>query len=163
VEAGMAGGKIAEPHYPTVEFVLDAIAGWINKYRDLDRANREFEYCSQDDVMGIARDLGLDANQLRSLAAKGPGAADTLQKMLVALSVDPKVLAESDPALMRDLQRLCIMCGQKGRCQHELARGTAAENFHEFCPNAYNLDALLDKMRSRSGESEYRTKPVPPR
>jgi hypothetical protein len=30
---------------------------------------------------------------------------------------------------MRDLQRLCIVCGQKRRCQHELARGTAAEHF----------------------------------
>ena len=102
----MPDGKIAEPLYPTVEFVLDAIAGWINKYRDLARANREFEHCSQEDVMQIAKDLRLEVSQLRSLAAKGPGAADTLQKMLVALSVDPKVLAESDPALMRDLQRL---------------------------------------------------------
>lgn len=143
----MPGGKIAEPHYPTVEFVLDAIAGWINKYRDLDRANREFRYCSQEDVKRIASDLGLEASQLRSLAAKGPGAADLLQKMLVALSVDPKVLAESEPALMRDLQRLCIVCGQKGRCQHELAQGTAAEHFHEFCPNAYSLDALFDKTK----------------
>ena len=135
----MPDEKIAEPHYPTVEFVLDAIAGWINKYRDLARANREFEHCSQEDVMQIAKDLRLD----------------TLQKMLVALSVDPKVLAESDPALMRDLQRLCIVCGQKGRCQHELARGTAAEHFHEFCPNAYSLDALFDKKAS--------LKPVAPR
>lgn len=151
----MPDGKIAEPHYPTVEFVLDAIAGWINKYRDLGRANREFEHCSQEDVMQIAKDLRLEVSQLRSLAAKGPGAADTLQKMLVALSVDPKVLAESDPALMRDLQRLCIVCGQKGRCQHELARGTAAEHFHEFCPNAYSLDALFDKKAE--------LKPVAPR
>jgi hypothetical protein len=151
----MPDGKIAEPQYPTVEFVLDAIAGWINKYRDLDRANRAFKYCSPEDVMQIAKDLRLEVSELRSLAAKGPGAADTLQKMLVALSVDPKVLAESDPALMRDMQRLCIMCGQKGRCQHELARGTAAENFHEFCPNAYNLDALFD--------NKAKLKPVAPR
>jgi hypothetical protein len=151
----MPDEKIAEPHYPTVEFVLDAIAGWINKYRELARANREFEHCSQEDVMQIAKDLRLEVGQLRSLAAKGPGAADTLQKMLVALSVDPKVLAESDPALMRDLQRLCIVCGQKGRCQHELARGTAAEHFHEFCPNAYSLDALFDE--------KTKLKPVGPR
>ena len=152
----MPGDKIAEPHYPTVEFALDAIAGWINKYRDLDRANREFEHCSQEDVMQIAKDLGLEVSQLRSLAAKGPEAADTLRKMLVALSVDPKVLAESDPALMRDLQRLCIVCGQKSRCQHELARDTAAEHFHEFCPNAYSLDALFDKTNAK-------LKPVAPR
>ena len=93
--------------------------------------------------MRIARDLGLSVSDLRGLAAKGPGAAETLQKMLLALSVDPQSLAKADPAVMRDLQRLCMVCGQKGRCQHELARGTAAEHFREFCPNAYTLDAVL--------------------
>ena len=49
---------------------------------------------------------------------------------------------------MRDLQRLCMVCAQKGHCQHELAQGTAAEHFREFCPNAYTLDALFkQKMR----------------
>jgi len=142
-EADMPGGEIGEMHYPTVEFVLDAIAGWINKYRNMHGVSDELEHCSQEDVMRIARDLGLSVSDLRGLAAKGPGAAETLQKMLLALSVDPQSLAKADPAVMRDLQRLCMVCGQKGRCQHELARGTAAEHFREFCPNAYTLDAVL--------------------
>jgi hypothetical protein len=142
----MPGGKIAEQHYPTVEFVLDAIAGWINKYRNMHGAHNELEHCSQEDVMQIAKDLGVSVSDLRGLAAKGPGAAATLQKMLLALSVDPQEVAKADPAVMRDLQRLCVVCGQKRRCQHELARGTAAEHFREFCPNAYTLDALLQKQ-----------------
>jgi hypothetical protein len=77
------------------------------------------------------------------LAAKGSGSADILKKMLIALSVDPQALAKADPAVMRDLQRLCILCSHKGRRRHELARGTAAEHFREFCPNAYTLDALF--------------------
>jgi hypothetical protein len=139
------GGKIAEHHYPTVEFVLDAIAGWMNKYRNMHGARGELEHCSQEDVMQIAKDLGLSVSDLRGLAAKGPGAADTLQKMLLALCVDPQDVAKADPAVMRDLQRLCMVCGQKGRCQHELARGTAADHFREFCPNAYTLDALFQQ------------------
>jgi hypothetical protein len=92
----------------------------------------------------------MSVNELRGLATKGPGAADVLQKMLLALSVDPKALAEADPAVMRDLQRICILCSQKGRCQHELAEGTAAEHFREFCPNAYTLDALFKQTERLS-------------
>ena len=29
----MPDQEVHVPHYPTVEFVLDAVAGWINKYR----------------------------------------------------------------------------------------------------------------------------------
>jgi hypothetical protein len=144
VEGGaMPTREVSEPRYQTVEFVLDAIAGWINKYRHMHGVHDEFGQCSQEDVMRIAKDLGVPISDLRSLAAKGPGAPDVLQKMLLALSVDPQVLAKADPAVMRDLQRLCILCNQKGRCQHELAKGTAGEHFREFCPNAYTLDALF--------------------
>lgn len=138
----MSDREVEEPRYPTVAFVLSAIAGWINKYRHMQAAH-ELGQCSQEDVMRIAKDLGVPVSDLRSLAAKGPGSADILQKMLLALSVDPQALAKADPVVMRDLQRLCILCSQKGRCQHEVAEGTAAEHFHEFCPNAYTLDALF--------------------
>jgi hypothetical protein len=141
MEGGMPDRDIRDQHYPTVEFVLDAIAGWINKYRHIVRD--ELGECSQEDVMRIAKDLGVPVSDLLGLATKGARSADVLQKMLLALSVDPKALAKNDPAVMRDLQRLCIVCSQKGRCQHELAQGTAAEHFHEFCPNAYTLDALF--------------------
>jgi Family of unknown function (DUF6455) len=148
MEGGMPDGDTREQHYPAVEFVLDAIAGWINKYRHMHGVRDELGECSHEDVMRIAKDLGVPVSDLRGLAAKGPRSADVLQKMLLALSVDPQALAKNDPAVMRDLQRLCIVCSQKGRCQHELAQGTAAEHFREFCPNAYTLDALFkDKER----------------
>jgi hypothetical protein len=143
MEFAMAGRDIREQHYPMVEFVLDAIAGWINKYRHVHGVRDELEECSQEDVMQIAKDLGIAVSDLRDMAAKGPDAADALQKMLLALSVDPQALAKADPAVMRDLQRICIFCSHKGRCQHKLAEGTSAENFREFCPNAYTLDALF--------------------
>src|SRR5262249_8576042 len=141
----MPNREAQEVHYPTVEFVLDAIAEWINEYRIMRGAQDELGQCTQDDVMSIAKDLGMSVSDLRSLAAKGPGAAHALRKMLLALSVDPQALANTNPAVMRDLQRLCMVCSHKGRCQHELAEGTAAEHFREFCPNAYTLDALLEQ------------------
>jgi hypothetical protein len=148
MESAMPGREVGEPHYPTVEFVLDTIAVWINKYRRRYGVHDELGQCTQHDVNRIAKDLGMSVSDLRGLAAKGPGAADVLQKMLLALSVDPKALAETDPAVLRDLQRICIVCSQKGRCQHDLAEGTAAEHFRDFRPNAYTLDALF-KQKER--------------
>jgi hypothetical protein len=139
----MPDREVHQAKYPMVDFVLDAIASWVNKYRHVSGLHDEFGHCSPDDVMQIAKDLGVPAGELRALAAKGPGAAELLEKMLVALRVDPEALAKSNPAVMRDLQRLCVACSQKGRCQHELAEGTAAEHFREFCPNAFTLDALF--------------------
>ncbi len=146
----MPDREVHQPHYPTVEFVLDAIAGWINKYRHVTGLRNEFGHCGPDDVMQIAKDLGVPASELRALAARGPGAADLLEKMLVALGVDPQSLAKTNPAVMRDLQRLCIVCSQKGRCEHQLADGTAAEHFHEFCPNAFTLNALLKQKQQQT-------------
>jgi hypothetical protein len=45
---------------------------------------------------------------------------------------------------MRDLQRLCTICTDKGHCVQELPNGTATENLRHFCPNAFTLDALFN-------------------
>ena len=137
--------KVGEPRYPTVEFVLDAVAGWLKRYRSPHGTRDGLGQCDQADVAQIAKELGLLPSELRGLSAKGPDAANELSKMLCALSMDPAVLVANDPATMRDLQRTCMLCAEKGRCRHDLAAGTAAQHFHEFCPNAYTLDALLDQ------------------
>jgi len=131
------------PTSPAITYVLDAIANWVNKYRRLYDRHGDLGQCSRDEVMRIANDLAVPPTELRALAAKGPASADLLEKMLIALRVDPTALAQSNPAVMRDLQRLCVACGQKGRCQHELTEGTAVEHFRDFCPNAFTLDALF--------------------
>jgi transcriptional regulator with XRE-family HTH domain len=122
--------------------VLGAIANWVKKYRYASGLRDELARCGSDEVARAAHDLGVSPRELVHLASKGPHAADLLQKLLNALGVDPKALAFEDPATMRDLQRLCITCGHKNQCEHELAAGTAAQNYKSFCPNAYTLDVL---------------------
>ena len=134
------------PKYPTVEFVVDAIADWVNKYRKNVGHADALGQCGPNDVKQIAKELGVSAKELRELASKGPGAADLLQKMLAALNVDPNAIAKTDPAIMRDLQRLCITCSHKKRCERDLAKGGAAAHFHEYCPNAFTLDALVEQQ-----------------
>lgn len=138
-----------QPHYPLLETVLNSITDWVNNYRDSVGHGAGLARCDRDEVMQIAHDLGVSPGELRDLASKGPDAADLVQKMLRALGVDPNELANKDPLVMRDLQRLCTNCADKGRCAHELADGTAGAHFHEFCPNAFTLDALLaDKNKA---------------
>jgi hypothetical protein len=138
-------------NYPVVEMVINAIADWVKNYRFTAGLHDELEACGPDEVRAIAQDIGLTPSDLRELASKGPGAADLLEKMLVALKVDPKILKELDSRLTTDLRRLCITCGHKGRCKHELAAGTAAKNFQEFCPNAVSLETMF---KSRDSERQ---------
>jgi hypothetical protein len=55
---------------------------------------------------------------------------------------------------MRDLQRICIACGHKGRCRHDLAAGTAPSHYRDYCPNAMSLDVLFRSKRKRRDRSE---------
>ena len=146
----MPNREVPQPNYPLVEVVLNSIADWVTRYRDAVGHTNEFGQCSPDEVRQIAKDLGVPPGELRNIASKGPHAADLVQKMLVALHVDPKALEKSDPVTMRDLQRLCIQCGDKRRCQSELAKGTAADHYHEFCPNALTLDALFKQNEPKA-------------
>lgn len=131
------------PSDPLVRTAFKAIADWVTYYRNAIGFNDELGMCGPDEVMRMAKDIGVTPSQLRELVRNGPGSADLLKTMLAALHVDPKVIADLDPLVMRELKWLCITCSNKKRCQHELAKGTATEHFREFCPNAMSLDELL--------------------
>lgn len=137
-----------QPTYPALELILNAIADWVKKYRYAVGLRDEFAGCGPEEVARAAHDLGVGPRELMRLASAGPHAADQLPKLLLALGVDPKKLASDDPALTRDLQRLCTTCGHKNRCEHELAAGTAARNYRSFCPNAFSLDVLFNARGS---------------
>jgi hypothetical protein len=76
-------------------------------------------------VAAIARDIGVSTQELEFITSKGPNAAAELPKLLRALGVDPQKLPSDRRTTIRDLQRLCITCGHKAQCRHELASGTA--------------------------------------
>ena len=132
-----------QPTYPFVEAIIDVIADWVKKYRHAAGLRGDLARCGPEEVARVARDLGVSSDELVRLASKGPHAAEQLKKLLLALGVDPKKLASEDPAMMRDLQRLCTTCGHKRRCEHDLAAGTAAQHYRSYCPNASSFDTLF--------------------
>jgi len=131
------------PEKHGLEAALAAIAVWVMKYRYALGKRDEAMKCGPQDVARVAQELRVPASELALLASNGPDSAALLQKMLLALGVKRGSLPQGNSPLMRDLQRLCVTCVTKRRCQHELADRTAAQNFRDFCPNAYTLEALL--------------------
>ena len=129
--------------YESLSSVLGAVAQWIERYCYARGLRNEMMACSPEDVARISRELRIHPNELAALGKKGPNAADLLQKLLVALGVDADGLAHDDPLVMRDLQRLCITCGHKRQCALDLDVGVMPENFRDYCPNAFTLDALI--------------------
>jgi hypothetical protein len=134
------------PSNPLVDLALSAIAEWVSLYRyTIAPLHDEFGLCGPDEVMRVAKEIGLTPSELGDLASEGPGTVNLLKDMLVALHVDPKVLADTDPLIRRELQWLCLTCNNKKRCKQELANETAPDHFREFCPNAVSFDELFDR------------------
>ncbi len=137
--------RAAEPSYSGFDSVFGAIARWVQNYRDTIETGRQLGGCGPDEVAAIARDLAVAPRELLTLTRGGLDGARLLQEMLKALGVDPAALAQQDPAVMRDMQRLCIGCGYKRQCEHDLADGKLADNYHDYCPNTYTLEMLFDR------------------
>ena len=90
----------------------------------------------------IARDVGISPAELYTIAAKRPDAAEPLKLRLEALHLDRAALARDEPLVMRDLERVCSVCGSKRRCERDLARFPDETAWRAYCPNAMTLDAL---------------------
>lgn len=126
--------------YPTVEFWIDKFVDWIKHRRELS----EVRQMNRTDFDLIARDLRVSPDELDRLVAAGAHSADEMPEMLKALGIEVADLARVDPLMVRDMQRVCSLCRDKAHCHGELAGGTAAQHYREFCPNAPTIDALND-------------------
>lgn len=141
-------------HSHVLQNAFAAVARWVTRYRDVLDPRRQFDSCSPEEVEAMAHDLAMTPRDLLDLASGGPQGARLLSELLLALDVDPEKLSEQDPLMMRDMQRLCVSCTHKRQCMHDLAAGTMAHNYVDFCPNAYPLDVLLQDMHRPAGPVE---------
>ena len=138
------------PKYAGVASVLAGIANWVKNYRSAMGLRAELAHCGAEEVAHMAHDLGMAPEEFVALARKGPHAADQLPQLLRALGVDPKALAAADPATLRAMEHVCIACGHKDQCEHDVGAGGAAESsYRDYCPNARTINALLDSRFMR--------------
>ena len=127
--------------YPIVENAINLFGDWLKHRQEM----REIREMYSGDFARIARDLNVSPADLDAVVRQGPHASDELSVLLKALGIDEATLSRTQPALQRDMVRVCAACRQKALCNHDLAAGTLAYRYDEYCPNAPAIDELGQK------------------
>lgn len=121
--------------------VRDRIGAWWRRWcaraaglGDLDGVPSELER--------VARETGVSVGDLRVLAGKWPDAGHLVHRRMAALGAESTQVADAHPAVMRDLQRVCSICGHERVCERDLGRACENPAWRKYCPNVGTLDAL---------------------
>ena len=118
-------------------------ARWWRNWNGRRKARLDLDCCGAVEVERIARDMGVSGADLSILAGKRPDAADLLYWRMNEVHLDRKEITQREPEVMRDLQRVCTVCGSKRRCEHELAKNPSDPAWQIYCPNATTLSVLV--------------------
>ena len=106
----------------------------------------------------LARDVNLSPGDLRAVTAKWPDDSDLLRRRMTTLQLDPEQFSSTELGALRDLQRVCTLCGSKSPCEHDLAKDTSSADWRNYCPNVDTLDALQSESTFRKpAESKIST------
>jgi hypothetical protein len=124
--------------YPTVEYLIDTFGNWLHHRRELS----EIRQMDRTDFNRIAGDLRISPDDLDRLVQQGPHSADEMPKLLKALGIDQARLVQTEPLLLRDMERVCSLCSHKRQCDRDLAAGTSAEHYKGYCLNASTIEGL---------------------
>ena len=124
--------------------ILDGIRRWYRNWSAAREGAFELQCAGAAEVERIAQELGLSTFELRALVSH-PDDRELLAKRMAGMHLEPAAVAQSDPAMSRDLQRVCAMCGFKYRCARDLALEPLDpdwQGWRDYCPNATTLSAL---------------------
>lgn len=135
---------VQEHPYPRVEGLINTFGDWLKHRREL----KEMREMDAANFGRIASELRMSSGDLEALVRAGPHAADELPKMLKALGVDQETLVRTEPLVLRDMERVCALCNHKHECDRDLAAGTAAAHYGEYCNNAPTIDGLGPRATS---------------
>jgi hypothetical protein len=139
----MEGAMTTTQRDPFVAKVIDLFGDWLKQRREL---NELTEFAADPgELERVARELNVTPADLDSLVKRGSHSANELPYTLTALGIDEAALRRAEPALLRDMERVCSFCTHKRQCHQELAAGTAATNYVEYCENADSIDTLRFK------------------
>lgn len=130
--------KHAQGHEPG--FFAQLFARW--------REQMELSQLPEGEVGRIAHELGLSEDELTNLAAKGPHASDLLYERMNALGVSRTDVDRMGWGVIRDLEKSCSCCADKGQCKKDLAAHPDDPVWKDYCPNATSLEAIR-RMKGR--------------
>jgi hypothetical protein len=128
--------------YSIVDKLIEALSDWRRRRADI----REIRELDSRESAKIARELNIQPRDLDTLVRQGPHAADELPDLLALLGIDRELLAKTQPLALRDMTRVCTSCQQKHRCNRDLAAGTSAQHYAEYCLSASTIDDLKRRL-----------------
>jgi hypothetical protein len=126
--------------YPFVTNLIGLFSDWLKKRREFDRADGLRRRIQRLEPVG--RELNVTPLVLKRLLLQRSQSANELPYTLTALGIDETALWRAEPAFLLDMERVCSACTHTRQCQRELAAGTAATNYVEYCENADSIDTL---------------------
>lgn len=101
--------------YPIVQDLIESFAAWLKHRREMN----EMRQLDRADFDRIAQDLRIAPDDLEELVRHGKHAADELPRMLEQLGISADRLGRAQPLLLRDMERVCSLCNQKGQCDRD--------------------------------------------
>jgi hypothetical protein len=125
------------------------LAKWWRKWTARDAALRELGCCDREEAAHIARDVGVPVSELQTLAGRWPDSPNLLERRMDASGLNVEQVAQSEPQVLRDLQRVCGQCEVGPRCERDLDENKQDRVWRDYCPNVVTLDALRTEARDR--------------
>jgi hypothetical protein len=134
--------------------LIDRLARRWRTWRADRRTQADLASCGREDVARMAHDLGVGGADLCVLAGKWPDSAHLLTRRMDEIALDAAKIAEVEPAVIRDLQRVCSLCASKRRCVRDLAARPADPVWQDYCPNSMTLTALIaERVKHRKSNA----------
>ncbi len=128
---------------------LASVESLLSRIRDWWQRQNELGGLDPIELERVAKELNMSARDLEGLVARGPDAANRLYERMHALGLSRAEVEQAAMDTLRDLQRTCACCNQKGRCEKDLSERSDDPVWKDYCPNATTLDTLT-RLKSRS-------------
>src|SRR5690348_7122111 len=96
--------------------LLGTIGAWWHNWRKSSATLTELAELSNYELSRVAHDINVSPPELKTLAGKWPDSADLLSQRLAALAVDTVAVAQNEPQVLRDMERVCSLCSEKPHC-----------------------------------------------
>jgi len=117
---------------------VDRFAAWRKHRRDL----HDLADLGGVDFCAIARDLRLSPGDLEAVAKNDGSRTENLDGLLSTLGIDAAKMVRTEPAVMRDMERVCALCPAVGRCSRDLRAGISRYTYRQYCANTHTIDAI---------------------
>ena len=144
-----------ETEEATMSNSIDNLKDRVRRWRQERAAERELAGLSDAMVQETARDVGLSSYELMHAPSANPHAAELMPQRLEAMGLDDKAVRAGEPAVHRDMERVCSQCESWRRCERDMAAGDTATGQCTYCGNAGTIEALIEG----SGENAHRHEP----